>query len=97
MGSRQSVRSDYDHFMLALHDHMKGDLDYQARVPKQVQQFAPGSTWIVFTDQVPHAATSGPYALEQTFHLPVDCMADQDRSPLRVLERLTSRTLVGQD
>jgi hypothetical protein len=40
-----------------------------------------------------HAALSGHCALEQTFHLPVDAMADPAKAPLRVLERLTGRAL----
>ena len=35
-----------------------------------------GSTWLAFTDQVSHAATSGQYQLEQTFLLPVDAMGE---------------------
>jgi len=53
--------------------------------------FPAGSTWIAFTDQVSHAATAGQYQLEQTFLLPVDAMADPERSPLRVLERIMGR------
>jgi len=55
--------------------------------------FPAGATWLCFTDQVLHAALSGHSALEQTFHLPVDAMARPERSPLRVLERLTGRVL----
>jgi hypothetical protein len=36
---------------------------------------------------------SGQFAFEQTFYLPVNAMKDPERSPLRVLERLTGRTL----
>ena len=86
-------RSAYDHFMLRLHDRMKADLDYQSAVAQSVHAFHPGSTWIVFTDQVSHAAMSGRYAFEQTFHLPVACMLDPSAAPLRVLERLVGREL----
>jgi len=37
---------------------------------------------------------SGQYQLEQTFLLPVDAMLDEQRSPLRILERLKRRRLV---
>ena len=86
-------RSAYDHFMLALHDRMKADLAYQAQVAQSTYVFPAGSTWIAFTDQVAHAATGGQFAFEQTFHIPVRCMKDPERSPLRVLERVLSRTL----
>ncbi|HEX4985573.1 MAG TPA: Kdo hydroxylase family protein [Burkholderiales bacterium] len=90
----KAKRSAYDHFMLQLHDRMKADTAYQAQVAQIHHDFAPGSTWIVFTDQVSHAAMSGQHALEQTFHLPVSAMRDPERSPLRVLERMMGRTLV---
>ncbi|MDL2337322.1 MAG: Kdo hydroxylase family protein, partial [Pseudomonadota bacterium] len=78
-------RSAYDHFMLQLHDRMKADTAYQAQAEQRQQEFAPGSTWLVYTDQVPHAAMAGQYAFEQTFYLPVEGMADPSKSPLHVL------------
>jgi hypothetical protein len=89
----KGTRSAYDYFMLRLHDRMKADLAYQSNVPQLVHEFLPGSAWIVFTDQVSHAAMKGQYAFEQTFHLPVDSMLDPSRSPLRTLERLLGRQL----
>ena len=94
LGVTKSRRSAYDHYMLRLHDRMKADLGYQSEAPQRRYEFSTGSTWIVFTDQVSHAAMSGQYALEQTFHLPVDVMQDPSRSPLRILERLLDRPLV---
>ena len=90
----KSRRSAYDHYMLQLHDQMKTDLNYQAQARQIRHDFAPGSTWVVFTDQVSHAATAGQYLLEQTFYLPVSAMMDESKSPLRTLERLTGKTLV---
>ena len=52
-----------------------------------------GSTWIVQTDSVSHAALSGQSMFEQTFLLPVEGMLDPARSPLRILERLAGRRL----
>jgi hypothetical protein len=89
----KSRRSAYDHFMLQLHDSMKADPDYQAKGEQITFNFQPGTTWMVFTDQVPHAVMSGQYLLEQTFYLPVSAMADPARSPLQVLERMTERSL----
>lgn len=90
----KSPRSSYDAMMLQLHDCMKRDAAYQATSPQISFDFPSGTTWIAFTDQVPHAAVAGQYQLEQTFLLPVDAMLDEARSPLRILERLTGRRLV---
>lgn len=86
-------RSRYDHVMLQLHDRVKLDLRYQQEAPQVRLAFPPGSTWIVYTDQVLHAAMSGQYLLEQTFHLPVSAQRDPSLSPLQVLERLSGRPL----
>ncbi len=87
-------RSGYDEIMLSLHDQAKLDEAYQADAPKTPVAFPAGATWLCFTDQVLHAALSGHSALEQTFHLPVEAMAWPERSPLKVLEKLTGRALV---
>jgi hypothetical protein len=93
-GITKSLRSDYDELMLQLHDAMKADLHYQ-RYVQQTQLVLPaGSTWIVYTDQVSHAALSGQYCLEQTFLLPVEGMQSLQQSPLKVLEGLFRRPLV---
>jgi hypothetical protein len=90
----RSRRTAYDALMLQLHDCMKRDAEFQATTPQRAIDFPPGSTWIAFTDEVSHAAMAGQYQLEQTFLVPVDAMARPERSPLRVLERLTRRGLV---
>jgi hypothetical protein len=90
-------RSEYDHYMLKLHDLMKSDLTYQSRISAAAFDFPAGTTWIVYTDQVSHAAMRGSCAFEQTFYIPVECMANPASSPLRVLERLTGRHLVPNE
>lgn len=87
-------RTYYDHLMLQLHDRMKGDDTYQQQADQQEFHFAPGNSWIVFTDQVSHAAMSGQNVLEQTFYLPVHALSNPDQSPLRILEKMTARSLV---
>ena len=84
----KSLRSAYDHYMLHLHDKMKLDEEYQRTVPKVRVDFPAHSTWIVFTDQVSHAALSGQHLLEQTFYLPVDGMANPELSPLNQWQRI---------
>ena len=80
--------------MLQLHDRMKADTAYQESAPQTRVDFPAGSTWIAFTDQVSHAAMAGQYQLEQTFLVPLTAMLDEQRSPLRILERLMNRRLV---
>lgn len=90
----KSRRTPYDHYMLQLHDAMKADLGYQAQVEQHTHAFAPGQTWIVFSDAVSHAALRGQHALEQTWLLPVRAMAAPGKSPLAILERQLKRPLV---
>lgn len=86
-------RTPYDHIMLHLHDALKLDDEYQANASKARVEFPAGSTWIVFTDRVMHAALAGQHALEQTFYLPVGAMLEERYAPLRVLEKLYQRKL----
>jgi hypothetical protein len=95
LGITKGQRALYDHIMLHLHDEGKYDTDYQQGAPQQEIAFAAGSTWAVFTDQVLHAATSGQFALEQTFEIPVSALLKPDLAPLRVLERLVGRQLAA--
>lgn len=90
----KSLRSEYDHLMLQLHDGMKSDLDYQKNAPQQTVPFPPGSVWVCFSDQTSHAVESGQYMLEQTLHLPPARQYNPDASPLAILRRLTGRPLV---
>lgn len=89
----KGLRSEYDHLMLGLHDRAKADLEYQRDCAQEIAHFAPGTTWLCFSDQVMHAAVSGQFMLEQTIHLPVSALYDSGRSPLATLERLTGRAL----
>ena len=94
LGITKGQRSAYDHYMLQLHDRMKADSAYQASAKQQTVVFEPGSSWLVYTDQVSHAAMGGRLAFEQTFYLPVAGMREPAKSPLRVLERLMGRELI---
>jgi hypothetical protein len=90
----KSRRSEYDHLMLGLHDRGKADLDYQRNAPQQRIDFMPGATWVVFSDQVLHAAMSGQFMMEQTFYLDAGGEKHPETAPRAVLERLVGRTLV---
>lgn len=94
LGITRARRRAYDQLMLQLHNAMKKDTVYQTTTPKQKIVFPSGSTWIVFTDQVAHAALSGQYMLEQSFYFPVNAMLNPAQSPLRILENLFGRNLL---
>jgi hypothetical protein len=95
LGVTKGRRTAYDWLMLSLHDRAKADAAYQQEGAVAELRFPPGSSWIVYTDLVPHAAIAGQHALEQTFYLPVTAMRDPEASPLRILEGLTRRRLAG--
>ncbi|HEY4139440.1 MAG TPA: Kdo hydroxylase family protein [Casimicrobiaceae bacterium] len=88
-------RSEYDHLMLGLHDCAKADTDYQRSSPQQEVRFAPGTTWICYSDQVMHAAMGGQFMLEQTIHLPLSALYRPELSPLRILERMAGHSLTA--
>lgn len=89
----RGLRSAYDDLMIGLHDNAKLDMDYQRATAKTEIRFPPGTTWLCYTDQVMHAALSGQFVLEQTFHLDIDAMAEPARAPIKVLEKMTGRAL----
>lgn len=93
LGVTHGKRSRYDEAMLSLHDAAKRDARYQKSSPHAVLEFPPGSSWLVYTDQVLHAALKGEFALEQTFHLDIDKMAEPEQAPIKVLEKLTGKML----
>ncbi len=87
-------RAPYDEFMLHFHDWLKENSALQtAKERKERVAFPPMSTWMVYTDGVLHATLSGQFAMEQTFIVPVEALVVPDASPLRVLEKLSGRTM----
>jgi hypothetical protein len=94
LGVTKSLRSEYDHLMLQLHDAMKADLAYQKDAPQVTFGFPPGSAWVVFSDQASHAAMSGQYMLELTMRLDPGRQYDPAASPLAILTRMMGRELV---
>ena len=75
---------------------VKRNADFQANCAKYPFDFPPGSTWLTFTDMVPHSVDSGQHALEQTFIVARGSMADPERAPLVVLERLCGKPLQAE-
>jgi hypothetical protein len=94
LGVTKSLRSEYDHLMLQLHDSMKSDLDYQKHAPQETFGFPPGSAWVVFSDQASHAAMSGQYMLEHTLQLSPTQQYDKESSPLAILTRMQGHALI---
>ncbi len=89
----KGLRTSYDELMLQLHDLMKTDESFQQGEWVETVNLPAQSTWMVFTDQVPHAVLSGQFCLEQTFHLPVSVMTNPSLAPLSILERAFQREL----
>jgi hypothetical protein len=93
IGVTKRRRTEYDHVMLQLHDHAKADLEFQKSAPQARVDFAPGTTWVVYSDQVLHAAMGGQHMMEQTFYLAPEHQHRPEASPLGILERLAGRSL----
>ena len=92
-GITKRRRTEYDHVMLQLHDRAKADAAFQRDSPQVRVDFAPGTTWVVYSDQVLHAAMGGQHMLEQTFYLDVAHQQRPEASPRGTLERLLGREL----
>ncbi|MBY4595317.1 Kdo hydroxylase family protein [bacterium BD-1] len=91
----KSLRSEYDHLMLQLHDLMKFDEQYQKSGTQMKMPFPPGSVWVCFSDQATHAVMSGQFMMEQTLYLPPRREVNPESSPLAILTRMVGRPLVG--
>ena len=87
LGLPLAAPSRYDDFMLRLHDHLKANRAFQEAAPRHTLEFPPGSSWMVFTDFVPHAALSGQFALEQTLMIDRRSMLQPEKAPISLLEK----------
>ncbi len=95
LGLPLADRSAYDRFMLGFHDYLKGNADYQRDCPKYRFEFPPNTTWMVFTDVVPHAVLSGRFAIEQTFIIARSSLANPSQAPASILETLSGKALTN--
>jgi hypothetical protein len=87
-------RTPYDDFMMRFHNFLKENEAFQRETPKQAFNFPAGSSWMVFTDTVPHAVLAGQYALEQTFLVERSAQVAPEHAPLTVLESIAGRSLL---
>jgi len=90
----QLKRTPYDQFMMELHNAMKENADFQRDCVKESVQFPPGSSWMVYTETVPHAVLAGQYALEQTFLVDHAAMVTPESAPVAILEKMAGARLV---
>jgi len=93
LGIPGAGRSPYDRFMHGCHNAMKEDERFQQDSPKRRWEFAPDSSWIVFTDCVSHAVLEGQYALEQTFIVSRSAMVVPELAPVAILEKIAGHQL----
>jgi 3-deoxy-D-manno-oct-2-ulosonic acid (Kdo) hydroxylase len=87
-------RSPYDDFMMRFHNFLKENARFQAECVKYPWQFPSGSSWMVYTDTVPHAVLAGQYALEQTLLVRPEALVAPESSPLKVLEAIAGTGLI---
>ena len=87
-------RTPYDDFMMRFHNFLKENESWQRDAAKYPFAFPAGSSWMVFTDTVPHAVLAGQYALEQTFLVDRDAQVAPEHAPLTVLEAIAGKALV---
>ena len=78
---------------MRLHNTMKEDAAFQANCLRENVQFAPGSSWMVYTETVPHAVVAGQYALEQTFLVDPAAMVARESAPVAILEKMAGANL----
>jgi hypothetical protein len=86
-------RSPYDAFMLHFHDWLKNNRAYQENCRKYRFELPPGSTWLVFTDVVPHAVLGGRLALEQTVIVSRESLQNPALAPSSILEKMAGKAL----
>jgi hypothetical protein len=89
----QWKRGPYDEFMMRLHNTMKEDSGFQESCHREEVQFEPGSSWMVYTETVPHAVLGGQYALEQTFLVDPTAMVTRESAPIAILEKMAGARL----
>lgn len=80
--------SPYDRLMRRFHNFMKDTPEFQ-NAPEGHREFSfpPFSAWMVFTDMVTHACTSGQHAFIDTFIIPLENCGLPELSPHHILSQ----------
>ena len=87
-------RSEYDSFMLRLHDYLKANDEFQTKCVKRIWNFQPGSVWMAMTDACSHAVLRGRFALEHSFFVPPHGLVLPEESPAALLARAVGRPVL---
>ena len=87
----KKMRTEYDHRMLQLHDFLKAVMHYQQHAPQQSINFIPGTTCIVYSDQLLHAAMSGQYMMVQSFSLSVNALHWPETAPPKLRGKILNK------
>jgi hypothetical protein len=78
--------SPYDRLMRRFHNYMKDTPEFQSGRDDYAElRFAPGSAWMVFTDNVSHASLSGQHALVNTFIVRLEACRLPQLAPINIL------------
>lgn len=88
---RGGPRSDYDSFMLRLHNYLKLNTAFQTHCAKTIWHFQPGSVWLAMTDACSHAVLRGRYALEHSYFIARSALVVPEESPIAHLERFCAQ------
>jgi 3-deoxy-D-manno-oct-2-ulosonic acid (Kdo) hydroxylase len=83
----QDPRSEYDAFMLRLHNVLKDSEDFQERSPRRLWTFPAGSAWMCMTDAVGHAILRGRHVLDHSYFVAPESLVLPDESPAAHLTR----------
>ncbi|MBS1954381.1 MAG: Kdo hydroxylase family protein [Cyanobacteria bacterium SZAS-4] len=90
-GLKANGTSPYDSWMLDFHNFLKENNEFQENTRKDLWQFPPNSSWIVFTDMVSHSVLSGKFALEQTIIVDKQDLVLPEKAPINILKRIYNR------
>lgn len=85
--ARQIDTSPYDRAMRRFHNWMKDTPEFQeAEEGHREFRFPPLSAWMVLTDQLSHACTSGQHALVDTFVIPLENCRLREETPYYIMK-----------
>jgi hypothetical protein len=87
LGRGRNPRSEYDAFMLRLHNVLKENEPFQESSPRRLWTFPPESAWLCMTDTLSHAALRGRHVLDHSFFIAPGSLLLPEESPAEYLAR----------